>query len=308
MSKPRVKRRSGTGKAAGELEELRQRLEEAEETLAAIRNGAVDAFVIQRGGQEVIYTLESADRPYRTLVDCMQEGAVVMTSDGTILYGNGRMAEMLGVRREELAATGLGGYVVTDGRPQLVRLLNEAQDGDPQRDELVLSRADGTRLPVHLTVNMMPSDGPAMLCAIATDLTGRKELEELQRAQESLLDLERRKDEFLAALAHELRSPLAPLRNGLQIMEMASRDPRLLDDAQVMMKRQLQRLVRLIDDLIDVSRIAAGRLELRREVVDASDVVRGAVDELLSVIETGGLVASVVPPPTPLFVDIDVTR
>ena len=308
MSKPRVRRVSATRKAPGELEELRRRLAEAEETLAAIRSGAVDAFVIQRGDEEVIYTLESADRPYRMLVDCMQEGALVLTTDGTILFANGRMAEMLGVKREELAATGLAGYVVTDGRARLARLLSETRDGEPQRDELLLSRADGTRLPVHLTVNMLPAAGPEMLCAIATDLTGRKELEELQRAQASQVDLERRKDEFLAALAHELRSPLAPLRNGLQIMELAARDPRLLDDARSMMKRQVQRLVRLIDDLIDVSRIASGRLELRREVRDVTTLVREAIEMAKAAIDDGGHVLSKVLPATPVYVEVDAAR
>jgi signal transduction histidine kinase/CheY-like chemotaxis protein len=96
--------------------------------------------------------------------------------------------------------------------------------------------------------------------------------------EQSLRDAHRRKDEFLAMLAHELRNPLAPIGNGLQILEIAGDDVELREEARVMMRRQFEHLVRLVDDLLDVSRIARGKIELKKESLPLADVVERAVE------------------------------
>ena len=93
---------------------------------------------------------------------------------------------------------------------------------------------------------------------VARDITERKQIEE------ALRNADRRKDEFLAVLAHELRNPLAPLANGLQVIRLAKGDAPAVARARAMMERQLAHLVRLVDDLLDVSRISRNRMELRR--------------------------------------------
>ena len=99
------------------------------------------------------------------------------------------------------------------------------------------------------------------------------------RAQsERLRDSDRRKDEFLATLAHELRNPLAPIRNALQIIHLAGNNGPAVEQARAMMERQIGQMVRLIDDLLDVSRISRGKLELRRERVELASVIKSAVD------------------------------
>jgi signal transduction histidine kinase len=110
------------------------------------------------------------------------------------------------------------------------------------------------------------------------------EIEERQRAEARLREADRRKDEFLATLAHELRNPLAPIRNALQLV--TSGDPRAASEAMRIIQRQLRQMVRLIDDLLDVSRITRGRLDMRMQPValdvvieDAIDTVRPAIDE-----------------------------
>src|SRR6185295_5679236 len=91
---------------------------------------------------------------------------------------------------------------------------------------------------------------------------------ERKRVEEELRDQDRRKDEFLATLAHELRNPLAPMSNGLQLMRLAASNPATLEHARAMMERQLQQMKRLVDDLMDVSRISRNKLELRKEFVE----------------------------------------
>jgi CheY-like chemotaxis protein/nitrogen-specific signal transduction histidine kinase len=167
---------------------------------------------------------------------------------------------------------------------------------------------DGSAVPVHVTVSPLPLEGAPVVCAIVTDLTRQKQFDELRVAQQLLVDADRRKDEFLATLAHELRNPLAPLRNGLQIIELAQRDQRVLKDAQAMMKRQLQNMVRLIDDLLDISRITLGRLELRRESVSLADVIRGAVEVARPALTENGQSLQVSLADDPLYVMADPVR
>jgi signal transduction histidine kinase len=103
------------------------------------------------------------------------------------------------------------------------------------------------------------------------------DISERKRAEDALREADRRKDEFLATLAHELRNPLAPLRNSLQIMRLAGDDIEPVEKARLVMERQLGQMIRLIDDLLDLSRISQGKIELRRERIEL-EAVRDAVD------------------------------
>jgi signal transduction histidine kinase/CheY-like chemotaxis protein len=128
------------------------------------------------------------------------------------------------------------------------------------------------------------------------------------RLVEDLRVADRRKDEFLATLAHELRNPLAPIRNGLEIMRLVGDDPKALSEARSLMERQVSHMVRLIDDLMDVSRITRDKLELRKERVDLSAVIQAAVDTSRPLIEASGHSLSVTLPDRPIAVDADATR
>lgn len=102
-------------------------------------------------------------------------------------------------------------------------------------------------------------------------------LEESRRYADALEEADRRKDEFLATLAHELRNPLAPIRTGLELMKFAMDDPPLLEETRATMERQTVHLIRLVDDLLDVSRITRGKLQLRKATIDLAEVVRDAL-------------------------------
>ena len=131
--------------------------------------------------------------------------------------------------------------------------------------------------------------------------------DELKAQSDALQDADRRKDEFLATLAHELRNPLAPLRHGLDILR---KNP---DNAEAgalreMMDRQLVHLVRLIDDLLDVSRVSQGKIELRKEIISAEDVVRAAIEASRPLIDSAGHTLTIDIPAEPIWLDADLTR
>ena len=141
------------------------------------------------------------------------------------------------------------------------------------------------------------------------DITDRKRSEmELERLVAQLREQDVRKDEFLAILAHELRNPLAPIRNGLQLMKLASNNPEVVGRARAMMERQVGHMVRLIDDLLDLSRISQGKLELRKERVELSVVVRNAVETSHPLLAQMGHDLSLAVPLVPIYVDGDMTR
>ncbi len=132
------------------------------------------------------------------------------------------------------------------------------------------------------------------------DITGPK------AAEEALREADRRKDEFLAMLAHELRNPLAPVRNTLQIMKTTSGDDERASVA--MMNRQVDHLVRLVDDLLDVSRISRGKIELRREQLELSALVAEAVEATSLLYQSGNRHLTLTLPDAPLYLNGDATR
>lgn len=179
----------------------------------------------------------------------------------------------------------------------------------------ILIAKDGTEWPIDDSAAPIRSaDGSVAGCVLVfRDISGRKKDEEaLQRMAANLADADRRKDEFLATLAHELRNPLAPIRTGLQLLHRMrpSHGPGQKEDDYIrrMIERQTDHLVRLVDDLMDVSRITRGVLELRKKRVDLAAVLRDAVEAARPIIESKGHQLTLTLPPTPMFVDADTTR
>lgn len=152
-------------------------------------------------------------------------------------------------------------------------------------------------------------EGSDLVAVLFSDITQRLLAEQdMRRLNEELAQANRRKTEFLATLAHELRNPLAPLSNGLHLMRMASAKPDLLEKTRRMMERQIQHMVHLVDDLLDVARISTGKVELRRQRMDLKDVVATAVETSASLVDAGGHKLTVEVPPVPLPMDADPTR
>ena len=152
-------------------------------------------------------------------------------------------------------------------------------------------------------------DNARLFHAAQQEITERRRAEaKLRESEEALRDADRRKDEFLATLAHELRNPLAPIRNAVEILRLTQADPVAAASARQLLERQLKQLVRLIDDLLDVSRITQGRLELRREKLDLAIALRMAVETSRPLIESRQHTLHVTAPAASYFVDADATR
>ena len=145
--------------------------------------------------------------------------------------------------------------------------------------------------------------------AVAKDLASRVAIAiENTQLYRELRDADIRKDEFLATLAHELRNPLAPIRNGLQVMRLSGSEMGDLAEVRSMMERQLNQMIRLVDDLLDVSRITRDKLDLKKQRVELAAVVRSAVETSRPLIEQAEHTISVTLPPTPIYLDADLTR
>jgi signal transduction histidine kinase/ActR/RegA family two-component response regulator len=128
------------------------------------------------------------------------------------------------------------------------------------------------------------------------------------RLIEQLREQDQRKDEFLATLAHELRNPLAPIRNGLELIRLAGYDPATTERATAIMHRQVEQMVRLVDDLLDVSRISRNKLELRKERVDLESVVRNAVETSKPILVAAQNDLNLDLPSEPVLLDADPVR
>jgi two-component system, chemotaxis family, CheB/CheR fusion protein len=145
-------------------------------------------------------------------------------------------------------------------------------------------------------------EGDATILLAAQDTTDRK------RTEEELHAASRRKDEFLALLAHELRNPLAPIRTGLELIRVAGDTPESVQRVRPIMERQIGQMVRLIDDLLDVSRITSGKISLQRAPTSVSELIEAAVDAQRAAIEASKLELTVDIPPSACVVDVDPTR
>ena len=171
-------------------------------------------------------------------------------------------------------------------------------------NNIEIVRADGEVVYVQNDVEpLYDSRGAVYGCvSVCVDITERRHAEQVLR------EADRRKDEFLATLSHELRNPLAPLRNALELLRRSGTDGRVQERALAIMERQLHQLVRLTDDLLDVSRITTNRLELRREHIDVRAVLSSAVETTQPLLDAAGHRLVVDLPPEPLWIDADFTR
>lgn len=148
-----------------------------------------------------------------------------------------------------------------------------------------------------------------ILARQAADLIERRRVQDALRQQtETLKETDRKKDEFLATLAHELRNPLAPIRSALQIMKLAKDNTSVIEQSRAMMERQLEQLVRLVDDLLDVSRISRGTIELQKERIELATVIRTALESCEALIKQHGHELTVTMPDEVVYLDADKVR
>lgn len=228
--------------------------------------------------------LAASEARFRRLISTSPVGIAVSAPDGGIELANDALLTMWGYTRAEFEQARPNWRALTPPEylPLDLAAMEEMRKGrEPASYEKQFIRRDGTRLPVLVAAQMLPGEGELMV-AFAVDITDQK------RAEEALRAADRRKDDFLATLAHELRNPLAPIRNGLQLMKLSAGGDARLQRISEIMERQMSHLVRLVDDLLDVSRITRGKVQLRKERVLLNDVLSSALESCKSLLDPRG--------------------
>jgi signal transduction histidine kinase/ActR/RegA family two-component response regulator len=253
-----------------EMEALGSRLAEAEEMLRAIRHGEIDAVVVEGPLGNQVYTLHSAEEPYRNLVEQLQEGAVVLTGRGDIIYCNARFAALVGEPLESVTGGSIDRFVDPSDRNDFDILLRAGSGR--RRSSLIRSGFGAFEVSLSLTTTM--STNGDRLNLIVTDLA---ELVAANNHRDRAELENRTKDEFLATLAHELRNPLGAITTAVQLLQVTSTDGARAIRAREVIARQVGHISHLIDDLLDVERVVSGRLRLNRQPLDIAEATRRAV-------------------------------
>jgi PAS domain S-box-containing protein len=244
------------------------------------------------------------DARFQQLADALPAMVWTARPDGAITWANVPWCDYTGIAADAALAwtdrvlhpddrgrwTDEWVRAVRDGAEYGIEVRHRRRDGAYR---WVLARA----VPVGGTAG-----APGLWLGTTTEIHGHKEIEE------ALREADRRKDDFVATLAHELRNPLAPLRNALEILRLQPADPRALAEMWQVMDRQVRQLVRLVDDLLDVSRATRGLVELRRERVALADVIKSAIEMSEPHIAARQHVFTREVPPDPIYVDADPIR
>lgn len=183
-----------------EIAELRQQLNEAQETLRAITSGEIDAVVVRAQAGEKIYTLQGADTIYRTAIENINEGILSLSPEGIILYANGYFSNMMKVELNRIMGMSIFDFITPICKSLLASLL-EMESG---RDEITLVAPDNTKIPAFIAVNRLQLETSDTVLAVVTDLTQQKRNEEVMRRREYLEKLVAERTQELRDLAHRL--------------------------------------------------------------------------------------------------------
>jgi PAS domain S-box-containing protein len=247
--------------------ELERLLQEATETLDAIRNGEVDAIVVGGGDGKFVYTLENADRPYRVLVEQMKEGAVTLNEAGLVLYANRSFGELVDRDLGSLVGSSIFDHV--DDSDAMAAMLSA---GQPLTTEMCLVTAGGEQTTVNMSiVEIHVEEGaPRMFCSIVTDLT------EMRRAEDALRQIQKMDavGQLTGGVAHDFNNLLMAISSSLAMLEKRlPPDPqvrRLIENAQ----QGAQRGAALTQRMLAFAR----RQDLKPEQVDIATLTRGMTE------------------------------
>ena len=256
--------------------------------------------------KQVEQALAASEARFRGVFENAAVGLAQVGLDGRWRRVNRRLCEILGYTQEELHARTFIDVTHPEDLQIDLDLYAQLKAGtipSYQREKRYI-RKDGTPIWVNLTGSLQRDDSGRIGYAIAVveDITARKQ------AEEALLDADRRKDDFLAMLAHELRNPMAAVSNAITLLKLPSTPAALQRQNLSIMERQMRQLVRLVDDLLDISRITRGKVELRRELIDLRMVLQCAIESCRGQMIAAGHQLKVALPEIPLWMDGDSER
>jgi PAS domain S-box-containing protein len=258
-----------------EVEDLRRRLDEALQKLDALQNGRLSAGVTSGPQAPRSLSLASPDHPFRTFVEGMREGALILGQDGTIRYANAFFAELVGSPVDEVIGADFESFVSGSQRSFVAAMVAQGLDG-AVKHTLRLDTPTGS-VPVRTTLSPLAQGHLPTCCAVVVDLCEREQTERARAAREAAEEANAAKDRFLAVLGHELRSPLNTVLGWAQILGSRTDLDPTVTKAVKTIERNARAQAQLISDLLDVSRIIAGKLHFEFEVVDLKTIVSNAV-------------------------------
>lgn len=251
-------------------------------------------------------------RMLASIVESSNDAIISKSLDGIIQSWNAAAEQVFGFTAEQAVGQHISLVIPPDKTAEEDQIISRLKAG--QRIELYETErlhSDGQRIFVSLTISPIKDDSGNVIGAskIVRDVTDRKRTEsELRRLAADLSEADRRKNEFLATLAHELRNPLAPMSNMLEVVKRANGDGETLKRAHDTIERQLAQLVRLVDDLLDLNRITHDRLELRCSDVELSSVIQQAVEVARPLIDAAGQNLTIDLPREPIYLHADRAR
>jgi PAS domain S-box-containing protein len=247
-----------------------------------------------------------------SIVESSNDAIISKSLDGIIQSWNAAAERLFGYTSEQAVGRHISLIIPRERlieEEQIIASLKEGKRIEHYETERV--RSGGQRITVSLTISPIKDDSGNVIGAskIARDVTERKRLEDdLRRLAMDLSAADRRKNEFLATLAHELRNPLAPMSNMLEVLKRSNGDTEILKRAHDTIERQLDQMIRLVDDLLDWNRITHDRLELRRSEVELSSVIQQAVEVARPLIDEAGHKLIVDLPKEPIYLNADRAR
>jgi PAS domain S-box-containing protein len=249
--------------------------------------------------------LRKNERRFRRIGDSLPVLIWLAGADRKCIWFNRRWLDFTGETLEQAVEHRWAGGIHPDDRERCEEEFAAAFDaGRPFAMEYRLRRQDGAYR--WVLDNGVPLRGTEEayfgFIGSCVDITDRKQMEE------ALRQAERRREDYLAMLAHELRNPLTPLRNGLYVLSRRPDDPQVVTDTRAMMARQIENMSRIVDDLLDAARVARGKVTIRKARLDLTDVVRTCVDDRRAVAEGAGIRLVFAAPVGPVWVDGDTTR
>jgi PAS domain S-box-containing protein len=246
-----AKRNRAPQQVTDETGELKNRLEETEETLRAIRQYMVDAFVVSRSDGTQVVTLNNADLLYRRMVESMNEGAVTLIPDGTIFYCNRRFGDLVQIECEKLVGMRFQDLILPDEQSAFDAIFKEAgQDG--MRGEFCLKTPDGKCVPVQLSVYQLTTDDTSGISIIATDITERIQAEEKIRSLASKLTMAEQEERHrISQILHDdLQQRLFAIKAQLSFLRDASEK----NQASLAMYTDLDQIQQSLSETIAITR------------------------------------------------------
>ena len=239
------------------------------------------------------------------IVESSDDAIISKRLDGHIVSWNQGAERLFGYTADEAVGQAISLIIPPDRLEEEAMIIERLRRGERiEHYETVRVTKDGRRVEISLTISPIRDAGNNIVGAskVARDVSQRRAVET------ALRDADRRKDEFLATLAHELRNPLAPIRNSLHILRVTAISDPAVERVRDIMERQVNHMVRLVDDLLEISRITRGKIELRRERVELAAVIGSAVETSKPLMDAAGQELIISIPPEPLTLDADPVR